>query len=232
MREELIRPKPKGTIVEIQERIQAGNSDMDDLRILHHMERYQFSALRASQLFDGDNNVCVLDVGCGLGYGMEVFMQHVDEDSFIDITGIDIDEDAIKNASLRYPDFDFMCDDVCLMSEDKKYDVVMFFEVLGNENIKDDVESLSKLKNILSDNGIIIISIPNYGGQKPKEYFTRLYNDNTFKEIMINTYVDMNINLFGQLHPINRGNVDCRIIDKDLYETGNFMVAVIGGSYG
>jgi 2-polyprenyl-3-methyl-5-hydroxy-6-metoxy-1,4-benzoquinol methylase len=228
MKEELIRPKLEKDLEKIRECIMNDEYSMNDLRILHHMERYEFVAHYINDNFQDEVNI--LDVGCGLGHGLNVLNQNLEPHIDASICGIDIDSSSIKKASNFYNNFSFICDDICVANMEGEFDVIIFFEVLGNENIQSDEVMLKKFKNILLDDGCIFISIPSYRDNEPKSYFARLYNQKSFNEIISLAYNEKYVSFYGQMHPVNRGNILTEEnISSELYEPGDFMLAVIGG---
>ena len=103
----------------------------------------------------------VLDVGCGQGvlYG---YLNKANPDKFI-YQGIDISENAIKQASRRYENIKFKNLDFENEILNEKFDVIIFNESLYYFN-----RPLSKIKgcvqNYLNKEGLIIISMCNYLG--------------------------------------------------------------------
>ena len=171
----------------------------------------------------------VLEIGSGTGSVLQEFRDEGKKESkTISALGTDYNEGCIKLSNDKR--VDAILGDIDVVTKlGKKFDVIIFFEVLGNENIADDSELLQKFGRMLNDNGAIFISIPSYGDRPPKEYFARLYDQDAFVRLMMDVDCSLKIDLYGQLHPINRKESDCRIIDRYLYYKADFMLAVIGG---
>jgi len=232
MKEELVRPELKEGPANLNFLREIINSSQEvsanDLRILHHMERYEFVAQKINEHF-GTEPLNILDIGCGLGHGLAVMRQILTSHINANIYGLDIDDVAICNANSLYPDFNFICEDICDAELQQKFDVIIFFEVLGNENLKDDLEILTNFNNLLSENGLVFISIPSYRNKTPKSYFARLYDQKSFSTIIKEGFRNRQIIFYGQMHPVNRDFVLCdNCISEDLFENGDFMIAIIG----
>lgn len=226
MKEELIRPKLKQDLDEIRVNIRNNKYSMNDLRVLHHMERYEFAAQYINDFFEGQ--ISILDIGCGLGHGLNILNQNLHENINADIWGIDIDKSSIEKATVNYENLNFICDDVCNADFNEQFDIIIFFEVLGNENIDSDIKTLHKFNTILSENGCIFISVPSYRDKEPKSYFARLYNQESFENLVVSAYSNKDIYLCGQIHPANRGDILANNnISTNLYRCGDFMLAII-----
>lgn len=107
----------------------------------------------------------VLDVGCGNG----VISRSVGEAGY-NVYGIDVSEKAIAKARQlnKFPNVSF---DVIsaeqLIAEGKKYNAIICSEVLEHLNKPGDL--LATLYKSLTDNGVLIVTVPN--GKGPREVF-------------------------------------------------------------
>jgi len=119
-----------------------------------HRMRYEFAASLAS---DGAR---VADVGCGIGYG-SYFMATAT--SCQSVLGIDIAEEAIEYAKTFYPHpkLTFLRADALELQAQitVKFDLITAFEVV--EHIKNAGGFLTQLVEMVSENGIIVLSTPN-----------------------------------------------------------------------
>jgi len=107
----------------------------------------------------------VLDVGCGNG----VISRSLGSFGF-SVYGIDVSEKAIEKAKQlnTYPNVKFeVLSAEQLVAEGKKYDAVICSEVLEHLNVPGDL--LKVLYHSLSDNGVLIVTVPN--GRGPREMF-------------------------------------------------------------
>jgi SAM-dependent methyltransferase len=95
-------------------------------------------------------NSRILDVGCGSGK----FLYQLKKLDFKELTGIDLyleKETHIKNLKILKKNIHQMLDD-------QKFDLIIFSHSF--EHLEDPVKTLKKVKNILSDDGTVIIRIP------------------------------------------------------------------------
>ncbi|MDD3083399.1 MAG: class I SAM-dependent methyltransferase [Candidatus ainarchaeum sp.] len=100
----------------------------------------------------------VLDVGCSTGKLGEKLIK----EKKCRVFGVDFSPKAIKIASKRLDKTNFFnLDSEGLPFDNNKFDVIIFADVL--EHIKQPDLVLKKFKKILSDDGIVITSIPNIG---------------------------------------------------------------------
>lgn len=114
-------------------------------------------------------NKYVLEIGCGSGNNCFELNYYTNTKETI---GIDIDGDlinfAIKQAQILNfgPHIKFYKKNFIefLSSSSKKYDVVILYDVI--EHIENPKKLLELVKNILSQNGIIIVSVPTYNYKK------------------------------------------------------------------
>ncbi|MBE9580069.1 MAG: class I SAM-dependent methyltransferase [Proteobacteria bacterium] len=100
----------------------------------------------------------VLECGCGPGHMTRVLVDHFR----CEVTGIEIDKDAAKEAEtfchrVICGDLDILNLEECL--EGQKFDVVVFADVL--EHLKDPGRSLKQAHKILAPDSYVVISVPN-----------------------------------------------------------------------
>ena len=99
----------------------------------------------------------VLDLACGEGYGAYILSKKADY-----ILGLDIDFSVMQYANHKYKknNLKFLCADMLKMPLKRKiFDVIVCFEAL--EHIREHNELFVQVKNILKENGVLIISTPN-----------------------------------------------------------------------
>ncbi len=99
-----------------------------------------------------NRNSNVLEVGCGRGY----FLKKLEEKGVKQAIGLDFNNEAIKKKVTK---FDILNKDLRSIKSKKSFDSICFFQVL--EHIPDPMSFLEDCKNILNDNGLLIISVPN-----------------------------------------------------------------------
>lgn len=105
----------------------------------------------------------ILDVGCGNG----IISLHLGKLGF-DVTGIDVSEKTIGNArkNNQYPNVKFYVKSAeDLVASGEKFDAIICSEVL--EHLRNPGALLSVLSQSLTDDGILIVTVPN--GKGPRE---------------------------------------------------------------
>lgn len=170
---------------------------------VEHLGRYYF----ASKLLKDFNNV--LDIACADGYGVNLLSKHVSN-----VVGIDRKKEYLSIAKRRYkdPNISFIEMDVDINDIQGMYDGIVCFETI--EHVKYPDKLLNNLYNILEDNGILILSVPNSkyevieNGKNKDTYHLHVFDINELKELI--TSIGFNIvDLYGQSY-INK------IVNKDI----------------
>lgn len=100
------------------------------------------------------NAKSVLDIGCLTGKLLKTFKDHIPD---IELLGIDVDPKAKQNAVSELKD-DIIIGNFLEINFDKKFDVIVFNTVI--EHLPNIVKYIQKAKELLTDNGIILISTP------------------------------------------------------------------------
>ena len=142
--------------------------------ILLNLQRYIFAS---RFLRDTDR---VLDIPCGTGYGAVVLASNGNH-----VLGIDIDDESIARASdmFRFPNVEFETEDMmtCSLPE------VDFITCLdGLEHVKDGERLIQRLVGALSDDGILVVSVPINelkitGGQQNPYHYAEYDSDSLSK---------------------------------------------------
>lgn len=118
--------------------------------LMMHLASYRF----AEKFCVGKD---VLDLGCGSGYGTAHIAQVAHS-----ALGLDVSADAVAFAAARHvsPNLAYRTieADVRLPFEDRKFDVVLSFQVI--EHVHDDEFYLSEARRVLKPNGIVIVITP------------------------------------------------------------------------
>lgn len=117
---------------------------------MEHLWRYRFAAERT-------RGRQVLDMACGSGYGSHFLAT---QGGAQQVTGIDIDPDAIRYARLRYPqdNLHFRQGNACAPCPGKRYEVIVSFETIEHVPYPDRL--LASLAQMLSEDGVLYISSP------------------------------------------------------------------------
>lgn len=114
-------------------------------------------------------DMSILDVGCGRG----IFSNLISK--YGNVIGIDPVESVIEYGRELYPSIGLMAldlDQYCSLYPEKKYDLVLCTEVL--EHVIDKTTFMQKIKNLLSDNGHLILTTPR---EEVKEHWMSLFGD-------------------------------------------------------
>lgn len=115
-----------------------------------HMQRYEF----ASDALTGSR---VLDMACGCGYGSALLAErHPDKQ----ITGIDIDPEAIAYAQANYqrPNLRYQCANAETFADSSGFDSIVSLETI--EHLPDPLRLAENLVRLLAQGGRIIASVP------------------------------------------------------------------------
>lgn len=119
--------------------------------VIEHLERYRFAKKFC-------NGLEILDIACGAGYGSVMLLKEGNAKS---VLGIDY---SIKNinycrSKYKYDNLNFMQGDICNISINKQYDLIVCYETI--EHVLQTNDALKCLYALLSKDGKLIISTPN-----------------------------------------------------------------------
>ncbi|MBZ8119939.1 class I SAM-dependent methyltransferase [Roseovarius sp. LXJ103] len=98
----------------------------------------------------------LLDVGCGTGN----FAQHLSKDGTLTVTGSEIYLKGLQFAQKRQPDIEFIQYDVTEGILDRRYEIITAFDVF--EHIEADVTGLQNVHEMLTEEGVFIVSVPQH----------------------------------------------------------------------
>jgi len=115
---------------------------------LRHLATYYFAHTVA-------NGLCVLDLGCGAGYGAAIIAETAHK-----VIALDSSLIALLTVDPRQAKTAFLAGDgVRLPLRDKSFDLAVSFQVI--EHIRDEAQYLNEVRRILVPGGRFIISTPN-----------------------------------------------------------------------
>jgi 2-polyprenyl-3-methyl-5-hydroxy-6-metoxy-1,4-benzoquinol methylase len=104
------------------------------------------------------NDKCILDYGCGSGYGVMAISEHAKS-----VIGVDINKQIIDHCNERYKkvnvSFKQVNAEYPLPYENGVFDIIVSFQVI--EHLPDVSRYLSELKRLLKDEGLLFIATPN-----------------------------------------------------------------------
>jgi len=103
-----------------------------------------------------DSKTKLLEIGCGNGE----FLKTIVEDKNIEITGSEIYVKGLSYAKKNLPDVNFIQLDITKGVLGESYDMILAFDVL--EHIANDIDAISNIKDMLTDRGNLVISVPQY----------------------------------------------------------------------
>jgi 2-polyprenyl-3-methyl-5-hydroxy-6-metoxy-1,4-benzoquinol methylase len=127
----------------------------DNGLLREHIRRYEF----ASQFAAGR----VLDIACGVGYGMQILLENDRLGKIKNIIGVDIDQETVEYARSHYGNekASYIVDDAAapdLTARLGSFDTIVSFETI--EHLEDDEAFMNNLFNLLKPSGKLIISTP------------------------------------------------------------------------
>ncbi len=127
----------------------------------------------------------MLDVGSGYGFWMD-YCNKIG----IKSEGFDLSEEVVKYAKDNL-NLNVIKEDAMNFQTNKKYDLIMMFDVL--EHMENPNKFLTNYKNLLNENGLLYIQVPNLIGFRiPKEHDYGLphhlwqFNPKTIKKLLKN----------------------------------------------
>lgn len=133
--------------------LQYVKGDWDYLKNLEQLGHYSIIIGYYYELKRGDS---ILDVGCGEG----IIQEKIGEDNYLRYIGIDISDNAIKQAMKKNSDITrFLTSDALSYETNLTFDVIIFNEILYYFSREKITELLKKYDKILDNDGIIIVSM-------------------------------------------------------------------------
>lgn len=148
-----------------KERLYVTRPDFYGLKtIMRHVARYKWAL---SQL---KHKCTVLNAGCGSGYGDYILLNKASY-----VISVDKSQEAIefaeqKRKKMRNENIQYITCDLANLSLKEKLDVVVCIEVIEHLNIDDQFKFLYQLKNVLKDDGMLLITTPEKDAWPATEY--------------------------------------------------------------
>ncbi len=160
----------------------------DYIIYLKHLFAYEFAKQYLNE------NLLVLDVGCGEGYGASYISDT------LRVMAVDVNKEIIKRARIKYANrsVNFMVyDGINLPFANESFDAIISFQVI--EHVEDDKRFISEIYRILKNKGLFIITTPNKRNrlgfrQKPWNIFhKREYNFKELKTVLKRCFTNVEI---------------------------------------
>jgi len=131
---------------------------------------YVEEVMRIAKSYNPEN---LLDFGCGDG---KFLCEYQKLNTGCNLVGIDLNKNAIKFASNMLHNITFLCEDVFLLDDKNKFDVIVAIEVFEHIEMDLSKDIVSKLKTLLSEKGILIVCVPSVHKALETQHF-RHYNE-------------------------------------------------------
>lgn len=144
-----------------------------------HLHRYAYAA----QFALGKR---VLDLASGEGYGANILARRA-----ASVTGVDIDQNAVRHASAKYPsgNLNFIAGPITRIPLDapQSFDLIVCFEAI--EHIDDHARLLDEVKRLLAPGGLFIVSTPNkavysHESEEQNPYHVKELSIEEFRELL------------------------------------------------
>ena len=97
-----------------------------------------------------------LEIGCGTGD----FIRQIAQNESLEITGSEIYLKGLVYAKKNLPGVEFIQFDVTQGKIDQQFHIITAFDVI--EHVDNDAAALSNINQMLEDNGVLIISVPQH----------------------------------------------------------------------
>lgn len=104
------------------------------------------------QFANNINNKSILDIGCGTG----VLYEPLKKAGATTITSIDVSDEMIRLAKEKYPDGNFLVEDVLTWDTDEKFDTILMYNVYPH--LMDKQKLVDKVYSLLNDGGTFIVA--------------------------------------------------------------------------
>lgn len=184
------------------------------------------------EMYEADEDIKVLDVGCGSGYSVN----YLCEKGF-DATGIDFSEEIINLGKERYKGININTMDANNLDFPENYFDLILFEC-SLSVMQNPEKILESCRKLLKKNGLILLSdfffkqTNIYDETYTINYWNKLFADLNFQVINFQdkskewkNYLGMVLWEYGELSGLLRGNQNNKI-NNDIFkkETGYFLV--------
>lgn len=146
---------------------------------------------------------CILDLGCGPGNNIKTILEQDHTCSFV---GIDLSEKFLDISRQRFPQFNFLQQDICKLDLNEKFPVVIASFCIVHLTDQETAKFINNLTKIIADNGYLYLCYMN--GEKSGFESTSFSKD----EIFFNYYDDQAI-----IEMLNENGIEVLEISKEEY---------------
>jgi 2-polyprenyl-3-methyl-5-hydroxy-6-metoxy-1,4-benzoquinol methylase len=146
-------------------------------------QRLFFAYYQASQIISGE----VLEIGCGVGRGLEIILQKCQN-----YTALDKNEQLITLLQEKYPQHRFITHHIPPLAslEDESFDFVITFQVI--EHVKEDDFLVQEIRRVLKKTGKLIISTPNIKQSLTRNpWHIREYTAEQLKNLLLRYFTEI-----------------------------------------
>jgi cyclopropane fatty-acyl-phospholipid synthase-like methyltransferase len=139
-----------------------------------HVERYEFAARRLPR-------GRLLDVGCGVGYGTALLVEHSGSEARA--VGVDISPEAIAYARERYgtPQIHFRVGDVLGFEDEAGFDGIVALEIV--EHVGEPEALIERLLTLLRPEGVLVASVPTTPSTDLNPHHRRDFTERSFRAL-------------------------------------------------
>ncbi|HRE41265.1 MAG TPA: class I SAM-dependent methyltransferase [Ignavibacteria bacterium] len=229
----LLNPPDESEIYEDYYEIEYKGKDYNENSNIQLLsEIFAINKQRKSEILKIKNSGELLDFGCGSGLFLKTM-----SDSF-NVSGIDVSKKSITFAKEEFGLIvsNENADD--LLSKNKKFDIITLWHVL--EHFLSPVDELKKIRNLLNDNGVLIVEVPNWesikfqlsgkkwvGGNHPqyhRSFFTEKTLSGLFQTAGFSGHKNLNLSydIAGKSKVYNLIKKSFNLINKDAFL--NFII--------
>jgi 2-polyprenyl-3-methyl-5-hydroxy-6-metoxy-1,4-benzoquinol methylase len=151
------------------------NYSDEEIKYINNYPKRIYSVVKNK--LENKANKTFLDIGCGEGYMLNSF-----KNFGFDVLGLDYSKAGISNHNKEILEY-FKEGDIYksidnLINDNKKFDIINLTNVL--EHVTEPINILNLIKKLLSDNGILVIRVPNDFSILQEHLETNNYIDNKF----------------------------------------------------
>ncbi|MFX1521774.1 MAG: class I SAM-dependent methyltransferase [Promethearchaeota archaeon] len=161
------------------------NCNMDKIEFLIHLRHLAEYSLTIQAIKSWKENVEILEIGCGVGYGT----QFISDTSTLTV-GLDVSKEAFREIKNHNNIYWVLGNGILLPFRNESFDVVISLQMIEHIEKKNLVANLNEIKRVLRNKGCFVLTTPNRAlrllpFQKPWNPFHKHeYNAKELKKIL------------------------------------------------